>query len=1560
MSEQSHGKVEIEALADAPILLPDDPGYLTAEYVRDGDDLVIETPSGEVTVVTGYFSLDAPVDLIVAGAAISGKVVGALARPRPEAAQTDAADGYADASADAAPSAGAHAAEAGSIEIGQPIGKIGEISGEAFAKRADGSVVSLKAGDPVYEDDLLSTGDGAALGVVFADGMTFSLGAQARMVLDEFRYDEAAHEGGGLFSVLAGEFSFVSGAAAHTAEDALMIETPTMTIGVRGTKVVSQIDADGVSRIALLAEEDGTVGKIMVMTDAGEQLIDSPNKMVEIADRSQPPSAQMDITAAEVVRFFGEAVEALPAPYEFFEPKANAPHVAPAAPFAANRQASAEAEKEAVAAEAAIAEAEAQTSFADRAEQIAQQSSSSAAPEAPAADFTVVARSLQRLAEEIAAEEPEAFIAAVEQQTSASEAVEAALTAARETAESFAEASVEQAEEVIEIETAAAAERETADPAALSVSVDEDVADTAVIHDMGGTAAFYALADDHGGLFEIDVASGQISLAAGRSLDFESQSSYSLTVRATEVDGNVSTQSIDLTVGDVNDTAPVFMAGSPASATVSEAAGDGETLHSAAATDADTTGESLTYQISEDASGLFEVDPATGAVSLKSGASLDFETAQSHSISILATDGVNSAVQVVNIAVTDANEFSVSAISDANGEADGVTENASDGTIVGVTAFASDGDGSTNTVSYSLSDDAGGRFTIDAATGVVSVADGSLLDYETATSHDIEVAATSADGSTSAKTFTIALQNANEFSVTAPSDDNPEANSVSEGAVDGAAVGVTAAASDGDAVDNAVTYSLSDDAGGRFAIDPDTGIVTVADASLIDYETAQSHTIEVTATSADGSTNATSFTIAVTDINDVGQVFTSAASASAAEGVGDSAVLYTAVATDADTTGEAVTFRLTADPSGLFEIDANSGEVTLRSGAALDHEAAQSHSITIESTDGTHSSTKTVTISVQDIAEAIQLANGGATYTEAGSAEISVTGGDGDDVITGGDGGDTLHGGGGDDQLNGGNAVDALYGGTGADTLSGANGNDMLTGGAGDDVIDGGNGQDTAVFSGNYADYTISYDTDARSFTVNGPDGVDTVTNVSNFQFDDQTVSDDTIISDIADATAPQTLTGAGGDDTLTGGHGHDTITGDWGNDTISGLAGDDNIDGGNNDDVITGGLGDDTIEGGTGTDTAIFAGNFADYSFAYDGGTGTLTVDGPDGTDSLTNVENLQFDDQTVAVSTVVSSISGNTNPTITLAGAVDFDGSDDYVDMGDQAALDVGTGDLTVEAWFYYDGSASGDQTIVSKGNEGDANIGYSIRIIDDELVLRLNADDTGDDSGTAAVSQNLGEAGWYHVAMVVDQTSGSLKGYLNGSDAGFAAGHAGSGVADNSFTAPGGGVDATESFMLGANDEGGGAGEFFDGQISDVRVWSTARSAAEIADGMNKVMDGTETGLVAQWAPEAGDASLVDTVGSLVGSLLGGANSVDPNTVTLGGDGTVTGRLALSDADGDAMTIVDGAGPSKGSVEIDYDTGVWTYTVADDDNTTDSFSYQVADAYGGVDTISITVNL
>ena len=198
------------------------------------------------------------------------------------------------------------------------------------------------------------------------------------------------------------------------------------------------------------------------------------------------------------------------------------------------------------------------------------------------------------------------------------------------------------------------------------------------------------------------------------------------------------------------------------------------------------------------------------------------------------------------------------AISDTNAAGNSIAENDTNGTLVGITALATDTD--TNTpLTYSLSDDAGGRFSINATTGVVSVADGSLINYEGAISHTIVIRATDSDGGFSSQSFVIDVRNLFPGSI---QDADATANFVSENAINGTAVSVTAFSQD--PAGGAVTYSLSDSAGGRFAINPTTGVVTVANQSLLDYETSKTHNITVFAT--DGKlTVGQSYAIAIGD-----------------------------------------------------------------------------------------------------------------------------------------------------------------------------------------------------------------------------------------------------------------------------------------------------------------------------------------------------------------------------------------------------------------------------------------------------------------------------------------------------------------------------------------------------------------------------------------------------------------------------------------------------------------------------------------------------------------------
>jgi Ca2+-binding RTX toxin-like protein len=102
------------------------------------------------------------------------------------------------------------------------------------------------------------------------------------------------------------------------------------------------------------------------------------------------------------------------------------------------------------------------------------------------------------------------------------------------------------------------------------------------------------------------------------------------------------------------------------------------------------------------------------------------------------------------------------------------------------------------------------------------------------------------------------------------------------------------------------------------------------------------------------------------------------------------------------------------------------------------------------------------------------------------------------------------------------------------------------------------------------------------------------------------------------------TIRGMRGNDSLNGGAGNDTLDGGDGNDQLFGDAGSDRLLGGDGNDTLTGGIGDDLLDGGLGTDWAILNEATGQCGFAEAGG--LLLVNGPDGADVLSSIENLRF----------------------------------------------------------------------------------------------------------------------------------------------------------------------------------------------------------------------------------------------------------------------------------------------------------------------------------------------
>ena len=168
-------------------------------------------------------------------------------------------------------------------------------------------------------------------------------------------------------------------------------------------------------------------------------------------------------------------------------------------------------------------------------------------------------------------------------------------------------------------------------------------------------------------------------------------------------------------------------------------------------------------------------------------------------------------------------------------------------------------------------------------------------------------------------------------------------------------------------------------------------------------------------------------------------------------------------------------------------------------------------------------------------------------------------------------------------------------------------------------------------------------------------------------------------------------------------------------------------------------------------------------------------------------------------------------------LCGALGFDGSGDYVHMGD--ALDFEDGeDFTITGWFNR-GSFNSDDAMVGKRDGVTGGQGYIVylRGASDSLILEV---DDGSDEFTMTSTTTFNSSGWNHFAVVFDESSAAnSKIYINGSD---------DNESQSGTLGDVGSLANALAFRVGA-DAGGGSP--FNGELDDLQVYNRALGGLEI---------------------------------------------------------------------------------------------------------------------------------
>jgi hypothetical protein len=288
--------------------------------------------------------------------------------------------------------------------------------------------------------------------------------------------------------------------------------------------------------------------------------------------------------------------------------------------------------------------------------------------------------------------------------------------------------------------------------------------------DISGGVTF-SLADESLG-FSINTAAGVVTTNDDFAADYENAQSQNFTVVATDVAGNVSAQQIvNVAINNLDEIAPSITSGDTAVA-LDENIGAGTVIYTATASDSLDISAGVTFSLKGDSHPALSIDPSTGAVTLSADA--DYEVQSVYSFTVVASDGVNEAVeQSVTLDINNLDEIPPSITSAAVATA--IDENSGSGQLVyTVTAVDSAEDVSIVPISFNLTSDSDPALSIDPATGEVVLADDP--DYETQNQYNYAVIAIDGAGNSSeAQSVTLEINDLNDTGPTITSGDTATA-----------------------------------------------------------------------------------------------------------------------------------------------------------------------------------------------------------------------------------------------------------------------------------------------------------------------------------------------------------------------------------------------------------------------------------------------------------------------------------------------------------------------------------------------------------------------------------------------------------------------------------------------------------------------------------------------------------------------------------------------------------------------------------------------------------------
>ena len=487
--------------------------------------------------------------------------------------------------------------------------------------------------------------------------------------------------------------------------------------------------------------------------------------------------------------------------------------------------------------------------------------------------------------------------------------------------------------------------------------------------DNGQTLTYTIISGNTSNAFQIGSTSGVLSVANNSAIDFETNPVFSLVVNVHDNgQGNLSDQAtVTVNLNDLNEVPIIF----DQSFVVELPVVNGELVGVVIASDPDA-GQTLTYSIiSGDPENAFQIDALSGEITIADNTALDFVANPVYYLDVQVQDDGDGNLE--NQAVITVSPSGVNQVPNISNQSFSIDENSPAGQEVGL-VIASDPDNG-QTLTYSIiSGNTGNAFQIGSASGILSVDNASVLNYEENQTFSliVQVQDNGVGNLTNQATITVDLNDVNEVP-----EINDENFAIDENIPEGQQVGVVTASDPDNG--QTLTYSIiSGNTDNAFQIGSASGVLSVSNSLAIDFETNPDFNIIVEVQdNGQGNLSAQAeVTISVNDVNEVPEIENQ--SFVVEQSIGNGELVGVVIASDPDN-GQTLTFSLIGgDPEGAFQIDPVSGEITIADYMALDFYANPVYSLDVQVQDdgvGNLTNQAIITVSPIDLNQVPNISN---------------------------------------------------------------------------------------------------------------------------------------------------------------------------------------------------------------------------------------------------------------------------------------------------------------------------------------------------------------------------------------------------------------------------------------------------------------------------------------------------------------------------------------------------------------------------------------------------------